>query len=312
MSAERHFDKTWLVKAMERMEHRIQATIRSSLDAMAHNMDDLRAHVTAIEEQVDSREGDSREEDKQEDNSPLDAGWWRESPTEPRLAMGRESRANPPQGGPALAKRYTSARSAHFEQMDVDPPEDDDRQEPIVTNDSCDARVEDEDESVNDSWRMRVEALCMSLDEAERFSHLQPTRRQEILTNFLQTAHLYKLLDGYKMKFGIHLCTFGEIISKCEGILVRLNRTSAENAAEGVPPAGSNAANGRLWESVPPYGGTTYRFTTPQGSTCGQTPVWPGEDAMWAHHVANNETLRAESSGFDGNIEETNPIRIIV
>ena len=33
---------------------------------------------------------------------------------------------------------------------------------------------------------------------------------------------------------------------------------------------------------------------------------------MRAHRVANNETLRAESSGFDGNIEETNPIRIIV
>ena len=55
-----------------------------------------------------------------------------------------------------------------------------------------------------------------------------------------------------------------------------------------------------------------YRFTTPQGSTRGQTPVWPGEDATWAHQVAHNETLRAESSGFDGNIEETNPIRRIV
>ena len=73
---------------------------------------------------------------------------------------------------------------------------------------------------VNDSWRMRVEALHTSLDEAERFSQLQPTRRQEILMNFLLTAHLYKPLDGYKMKFGIHMCTFGEIISECEGILV--------------------------------------------------------------------------------------------
>ena len=49
-SAERRFDKTWLIRAMERMECRIQATIRSSLDAMAHNVDDLGAHVTAIEE----------------------------------------------------------------------------------------------------------------------------------------------------------------------------------------------------------------------------------------------------------------------
>ena len=95
-------------------------------------------------------------------------------------------------------------------------------------------------------------------------------------------------------------------------MLVRLNRTSVENAAEGIPPAGSNAVNGCLRDSVPPYGGMTYRFTTPQGSTCGQMPVWPGEDATWAHRVAHNETLRAESSGFDGNVKETNPIRIIV
>ena len=88
------------------------------------------------------------------------------------------------------------------------------------------------------------------------------------------------------MKFGIRLCTFGEIISECEGILVRLNQTSAENTAEGVPPAGLNAANGCSWDSVPPYGGTTYRFTTPQGSTRGQTPVWPSEDATQARRVA--------------------------
>ena len=149
------------------MECRIQATIRSSLDAMAHNVNNVGAHVTAIKERVDSRE-----EDEQEDDSPLDSGWWREPPAEPRPATGRESRANPPQGGPAPENRYMSARSAHFEQMDVDPPEDNDRQEPIATNNSCDARVEDEDKSVNDLWRMRVKALCTSLDEAERFSRL--------------------------------------------------------------------------------------------------------------------------------------------
>ena len=139
-----------------------------SLDALAHNVNDLRACLTAIEERVDSRE-----EDEQEDNNPLDAGRWRESPTEPRPATGRESRANPPQGGLAPAKCYTSARSARFEQMDVDPPGDSDRREPIATNDSRDVRVEDEDELVNDLWRMRVEALCTSLDEAERFSRIQ-------------------------------------------------------------------------------------------------------------------------------------------
>ena len=130
--------------------------------------------------------------------------------------------------------------------------------------------------------------------------------------NVLQTAHLYKPSDGYKMKFGLHLYTFGEIVSECEGILVRLNQTSAENAAEGVPPAGSNTANERLQDSMPPYGGTTYRFTTPQGSTRGQMPVWPGEDVTWACRAAHNEMLRAESSGFDSNVKETNPIWIIV
>ena len=108
------------------------------------------------------------------------------------------------------------------------------------------------------------------------------------------------------------MCTFGEIISECEGIIVRLNRTSAENTAEGVPPAGLSSANERSWDSVPPYGGTTYRFTTSQGSTRGQTPVWPSEDATRAHRAATNEPLRAESSGFDGNVEETNPIWLLV
>ena len=34
--------------------------------------------------------------------------------------MGRESRANPLQGGLALAKNYMGVRSAHFKQMDVE------------------------------------------------------------------------------------------------------------------------------------------------------------------------------------------------
>ena len=71
--------------------------------------------MTAIEESVTSRE-----EDKQEDDSPLDSGRWRNSPAKPCLAMGRELRANPPQGGLAPANDYMGVRSAHFEQMDVD------------------------------------------------------------------------------------------------------------------------------------------------------------------------------------------------
>ena len=220
------------------MERRLQASIRSSLDAMAHTMNNLRARVTAVEEQVDSQA-----EDEQEDDNPLDSGQWRESPTEPHPAMGRELRANPLQGGPALTRCYMGVRSTHFEQMDVDPPENNNRQEPIANNDPRNAGVEEEDELVNDSWRMRVKALFTSLDEADRFSRLQLTRKQEILTNFLQTAHLYKPSDGYKINHSLQAYTFGEIISECEGMLVQLNRTSVENAAEGIPPAGSNAVN---------------------------------------------------------------------
>ena len=49
-STERCFDETWLLRVMENMEHRIRATTRHSLDALAHNVNDLGAHLTAIEE----------------------------------------------------------------------------------------------------------------------------------------------------------------------------------------------------------------------------------------------------------------------
>ena len=130
----------------------------------------------------------------------------------------------------------TGAKSTHFEQMDVDPPENDNRQEPIVTDDFRNARVEDEDELENDLWRMHVEALCTSLDEAEHFICIQPTKWQEILTNFLRMAHLYKPSDSYKICQGLHTYMFGEVISEFEGLLVQLNQTTAENAAEGIPP----------------------------------------------------------------------------
>ena len=159
---------------------------------------------------------------------------------------------------------------------------------------------------------MHVEALFTSLDKAKHFSRVQPTKWQEILMNFLQTTHLYKPSDGYKICKGAHLYMFGEVISEFKGLLVQLNWTSAENTAEGVPPAESNTVNEHPWSSVPPYGGTTYRFTTPQGSTHGQTPVWPGEEAAWVCCTANNDMLRAESSDFDGSIEENNPIWLIV
>ena len=49
-SAKRCFDKTWLERAMERMAHRLQVTIRSSLDPVSHSMNDLKVRVTAIKE----------------------------------------------------------------------------------------------------------------------------------------------------------------------------------------------------------------------------------------------------------------------
>ena len=49
-SAERRFDETWLERAMERMERRIQATIRSGLDSVTQKVNNLGACVTAVEE----------------------------------------------------------------------------------------------------------------------------------------------------------------------------------------------------------------------------------------------------------------------
>ena len=141
---------------------------------------------------------------------------------------------------------------------------------------------------------------------------VQVQHPQEICQNFLQMAHLYKPSDSYKICQGLHYYTFGEVISKFKGLLVRLNQASAENTAEGAPPTEANPADGHLWDSVPPYGGTMYRFTTPQGSACGQTPVWPGDNTAQAHRAANNDMLRAESSGIDGSIKENNRIWIII
>ena len=41
-SAKRRFDETWLKRAMERMKHRLQATIHSSLDPVSHSVNDLK------------------------------------------------------------------------------------------------------------------------------------------------------------------------------------------------------------------------------------------------------------------------------
>ena len=88
--------------------------------------------------------------------------------------MGRELRANPLQGGLALTKDYIGMRSACFEQMDVDPPEDTNRPEPIILDSPHNMRVDGNDpESANDLWKMHIKALFTSLDEAERYKHTQ-------------------------------------------------------------------------------------------------------------------------------------------
>ena len=46
---------------------------------------------------------------------------------------------------------------------------------------------------------------------------------------------MYKPSNGYKIHKGAHLYMFREVISEFEGLLVQLNWTSAENAAEGYP-----------------------------------------------------------------------------
>jgi len=41
---------------------------------------------------------------------------------------------------------------------------------------------------------------------------VQPNKQQEILTNFLRTAHIYKPSDGYKIRRGVPIYyTFGEV-----------------------------------------------------------------------------------------------------
>ena len=69
LSAERCFNKTWLERAMERMERRLQVTIHSSLEPIMHNMSNLKGHVMAVKEGLTSREAN-----KQEDNDPLESG----------------------------------------------------------------------------------------------------------------------------------------------------------------------------------------------------------------------------------------------
>ena len=195
--------------------------------------------------------------------------------------------------------------------MDRSPSGNHDRQESIVPDRPHDVRSEDS-KLANNLWVTCIEALFTSFDEAEHMKSVQPNKQQEILTNFLRTAHIYKPSDGYRIRRGTHHYTFGEVISEVEGMLARLGQVSDEQAAEGTPPADTNSLGECPRTSVPLPGRTTYRFATPQGGARGQTPVWPGDDTARTHRAENIDILRVNPSGFDGGVEENNPIRILI
>ena len=54
-------------------------------------------------------------------------------------------------------------------------------------------------------WKVPVETLFMSLNEAEGMRDIQPNRQ-------LRMAHLYKLSDGYRIWHGIQYYSFGEVV----------------------------------------------------------------------------------------------------
>jgi len=57
----------------------------------------------------------------------------------------------------------------------------------------------EEFELANNLWMTRIEALFVSLDEAECMKSVQPNKQQEILMNFLRTVHIYKPSDRCKI-----------------------------------------------------------------------------------------------------------------
>ena len=112
-------------------------------------------------------------------------------PSNTNPATGREPKADMLQGGSTLAQQYMGARSARFKQMDGSPSGNHDRRESIVLDRPHNVRSE-ESELANNLWMTHIEALFMSLDEAECMKSVQLNKKQEILTNFLRMAHIYK------------------------------------------------------------------------------------------------------------------------
>ena len=41
-------------------------------------------------------------------------------------------------------------------------------------------------------------------------------------------------------------------------------------------------------------------------------PVWPGDEAAWPRHADSNDIPGGDPSSFDGNVEDNNPIQILI
>ena len=169
--------------------------MQSGLALIAHNVGELKAHLTSMEGHVMSSE-----DDKQEDKSPLELNQWEETPPDPYPATDRGSKYDQLSSRLTQVQQFTSARSAHFQQTDEQSPsEDNDRREPIVEDRSHVVRS-DSTELVDNSWITCIKALLMSLDEAEHMKSVQSNKQKEILMNFLRTAHIYKPSDGCQIQ----------------------------------------------------------------------------------------------------------------
>jgi len=200
---------------MEKMECRLHVVMRGSLAALTDSVSELERRVTNVEGHTAPSE-----DDEQEDIDPLESYEWGRPPSDADPAMGRELKSDLPQGGLTLVQQYTGTRSAWFKQMGGSPSGNHDRRESIILDRPHDVRSE-ESELANNLWMTCIEALFASLDEAKCMKSVQPNKQQEILTNFLRTAHIYKPSDGCKIQRGTRHYTFGEVISKFEGMLAQ-------------------------------------------------------------------------------------------
>ena len=92
-SAGGYSDDTGLMRVMDRMEHQLHASLRGSLAMLTNTVSELERHITSVEGcTVPS------EDDEQEDIDPLESDEWGRPPSDTNPAMGREPKADMPQG----------------------------------------------------------------------------------------------------------------------------------------------------------------------------------------------------------------------